>query len=91
MEDKPYYNIEPYSTSEMLPKGTISPIIVYEASNSRVLCVGKELAWGIDCQHNRWSSKPQRAYSVKVKKVIVGMSDKQGQIHLMEGHCHKMG
>ena len=35
--------------------------------------------------------KPQRAYSVKVKKVIVGMSDKQGQIHLMEGHCHKMG
>ena len=35
--------------------------------------------------------KPQRAYSVKVKKVIVGMSDKQGQIHLIEGHCHKMG
>ena len=70
MEDKPYYNIEPYSTSEMLPKGTISPIIVYEGSNSRVLGVGKELAWGIDCQHNRWSSQTTESLH-KVKKVIV--------------------
>ena len=68
MEDKPYYNIEPYSTSEMLPKGTISPIIVYEGSNSRVLGVGKELAWGIDCQHNRWSSQTTESLQCQSQK-----------------------
>ena len=54
-----YYIIEPYYASEMyhLPyRNWQKTNAVYEVLNVSVLGMGKELAWGIDFQHNRWSS-----------------------------------